>query len=119
LQGGRAFHISYSDTGIFGIYSQGGDAGKVSSQLLAQVKAATSSLSGEALDSAKNFAKIKVLSSLEDPLQLSVRLAVGGAGDANQIDSVTAADVQRIASSLAAVSPVVVAGGDVRGVGRS
>lgn len=124
LHNGSAFHVSYSDAGFFGIYSEGADGAQVSAQLQNLLKAAAGSLNEESLSAAKKSAKIRYLSGLEDPLKTAQLLISRGAkaidADAalKQIDSVSASDIQRVAADLQKAGSVVVAGGDVRGVSR-
>lgn len=124
LKTGSAFLVTYTDAGLFGIYSEGSDAAQLSVQLQNQLKTATSSVSEDALAAAKKTAKVRFLSYSEDPLQLTQLLVHRGptALDAEavlkQIDAVSVADIQRVVAELHKAGSVVVAGGDVRGVGK-
>jgi len=123
LARGKAFHIPYIDTGVFAVFSATkGDPKQLSQQLQHVVEKATSSLTAEALQSAKSLAKIKYLSSLEDPYQYAFLLATKGTGAASgsvgQIDGVTMDDMKKVVGTLLKAKSVVVASGNVKDVAR-
>jgi len=124
LKNGSAFHVAYSDTGFFGIYSEGAEGSQVSSQLQNILKNSTSSLGEEALSVAKRAAKIKFLSTMEDSEKAAHLLATTGksvldtANTLKQIDAVNSSNLQKVVGDLLQAGAVVVAGGDVRGVGK-
>eukprot|EP01127_Copromyxa_protea_P001652 TRINITY_DN11608_c0_g1_i1.p1 TRINITY_DN11608_c0_g1~~TRINITY_DN11608_c0_g1_i1.p1 ORF type:complete len:439 (+),score=107.48 TRINITY_DN11608_c0_g1_i1:39-1355(+) len=124
LKNGNAFHVTYSDAGIFGIYGESANASQLSTELQSALKAATESISEEALNSAKTAAKVKFLSALEDSEQAAKLLATRGTGvldtknTLKQFDSVSVAALQKVVADSIKAGSVIVASGDVRGVAQ-
>lgn len=122
LQQASALNLSYADAGLFVLFSHAevGNAGAVANALVQQALGAVSSLTEDDIVRAKNTLKFKqIKSGLSDGLAIAEHIATYGntyASYFKKVDSVTLADVQRVAKTFSSVKPNVVSSGDVRGV---
>lgn len=119
-QGVNVANFGYSDAGFFGVYgsqASGNADGLVKS--LNNSLNSLASLSQEAFDLAKSAAVLKEQHSSHNFRFAASNLAgFGSVSRADQLNSVTLTNAKQTASKFLKAKPVVVASGDVRGIGR-
>jgi len=120
-----AFNISYSDTGLFGVYAEvAGDVRKVVESVVKEVSLVLGSIETSELDRAKQSVKADILSTKRlDTLHFVADQALSGASSiitpeahAKSIDSITASDITRVARRVFSSRPTLVVQGDVSSV---
>lgn len=118
------FNAIFTDSSLFGIYgtAEASNAGKITEVLATQLKEMTGPVGAEELSRAKNMLKSAVVMQLETQgLKLEdmgrQMLTYGKVQHASeicaQVDAVTGADVQRVASEMLKTTPSVAAYGDL------
>jgi predicted Zn-dependent peptidase len=125
LQSSEAFNLSYSDAGLFGVYSVA-DAGNASEHfktLSNTIQSALSGITDSSVKSAKQILKMTFLRNItEDRFKLAEHIATIGSEPAQylqSIDAVNLSDVQRVAKNLSSSQPIVTAVGDTVGIGNT
>jgi len=129
VQNSTAFNSCYSDSGLFGIYGAAEPKylPNLVQVLAEQLKGMGSDLSDEELARAKNQTKTSVLMNLESkPIILEdmgkqvlcYGKRIGAAEVCKQIDSVSAADIQKVASQMLKTQLTYAAHGEVHALPR-
>lgn len=121
-----SFNSSYSDSGIFGIFgmTDAANAGNLTSVIADEIAKSAGPVSADELNRAKNQLKSNITMLLEtrsaqvEDLGESVLLGVSPAEVYSKIDTVTEADIQRVATNMMKTAPTLAAIGDVSYVPR-
>jgi len=125
IKSALAFNLSYSDTGLFGIYAQVSDnVSKSLDSLVSEVGSALDAADSIEISRAKELVKVDLLTAKRsDTLRFIGQQALAGSSailtpsqHAALVDSVTAADVHRVARKVFGSNPTLVVLGDVSSV---
>jgi predicted Zn-dependent peptidase len=110
-----AFTASYADIGLIGIHITGSDIKSVSASSIAALKSLSTSITPEALASAKKAALISAEDELtrDGLLEAFAKNSAFGVKELAGIDGVTAAQVMKLAKDAVAAKPCVVAYGNL------
>ncbi|EGC38904.1 hypothetical protein DICPUDRAFT_75529 [Dictyostelium purpureum] len=122
----EAFNLSYADTGLFGVLVEveGSNVAKTLSLLTSEISASTKA-TGKELERAKALAKVDVLEQADSrsgALEFIGKQAIYSdkiytpVEFAEEINNVTAEDIQRVAKTLVSSKPTLVVVGDVSDV---
>jgi len=119
----RAFSVSYSDSGLFGVYVQGKDGSSVSDAIVATVnliKNAAEQVTDLQLSSAKNATLVQFLSGLETAQGLNEFNAKFDSQDSHiaAIKKLTADDLKQAAKKLVSSKATLVSVGNLDGILR-
>jgi predicted Zn-dependent peptidase len=121
----RAFHLAYSDAGLFGVYLNGTDSTKVATALNAVISVLRGIASGNidkaALEGAKRRTLLNIASNIESAVGLNEFVAKTGGQIApakvgSLIQSVSVDQVRQVAEQVLKSKPTLVSYGDLEQV---
>ena len=117
----RAFSISYSDSGLFGVYVQAKNGSTASNAVLASVdsiKNAAEQITDAQLSSAKNQILVNFASGLESPRGFNEFNAKfqDQSSHFDAIKKLTVADVRQVAKQIVQSKPTLVSAGNLDGI---